>query len=284
MISKYSEEKFFKFLMIFSLIFVVSLLISVIIAVLIKGLPSLSWQMISQSPVGGYYMGKGGGVLNAILGSIYLASISTFFSLIIGLPVVLYMNIYKKGNSKFSSFIRLSMDVLWGVPSIVFGAFGFTVMVFLGLKTSLLAGAITLTIMILPVIIRAMDEIFKTIPQGMLDASFALGATRWETSIKIAVKQALPGITTAVLLSFGRAIGDAASVIFTAGYTDRIPYSALKPVASLPLSIFFQLSAPVQEVQNRAYASAVILTIIILIISIISRILYSKYDKHRVNG
>lgn len=281
---KHTEEKIFKTLMVISLIFVVGLLVSVVFAVLFKGLPSLSWSMVSQSPIGGYYMGKGGGVLNAILGSIYLAASSTFAAFLIGLPVVIYMNIYKKRNSKFTSFIRLSMDVLWGVPSIVFGAFGFTVMVFFGLKTSLLAGAITLTIMILPVLIRAMDEIFKTIPVGMLDASFALGATRWETSIKIAVKQALPGITTAILLAFGRAIGDAASMIFTAGYTDRVPYSVLKPVGSLPLSIFFQLSAPVQEVQNRAYASAVILTVIILIISILSRILYSKYDKHRVNG
>ncbi len=281
---KHIEEKFFKTLMILSLVLVVGLLLSVVMAVLIKGLPSLSWTMISQSPVGGFYMGKGGGVLNAILGSLYLAAASTFLAFVVGLPVVIYINIYKKANSKFTSFVRLSLDVLWGVPSIVFGAFGFTVMVFLGLKTSLLAGVITLAIMILPVIIRAMDEIFKTIPTGMLDASFALGATRWETSIKIAVKQALPGITTAILLAFGRAIGDAASVIFTAGYTDRIPYSVLKPVGSLPLSIFFQLSAPVVEVQNRAYASAVILTIIILIISILSRILYSRYDKHRVNG
>lgn len=282
MSTKHIEEIIFKSLMIISLIFVIGLLLSVVLAVLIKGLPSLSWEMVSQGPIGGYYMGKEGGVLNAILGSVYLASGATILAFIISLPVVLYINVYRKANSKYSSFIRLAMDVLWGVPSIVYGAFGFSIMIFFGIKTSLLAGISILTLLIIPIAMRAMDEGFKMIPTGMIDASLALGATRWETSFKVVVRQALPAITTALLLSFGRAIGDAASVIFTAGYTDRLPSSIMKPVGSLPLSIFFQLAAPIKEVQDRAYASAVILTLIILIISILSRYLYSKYDKNRI--
>ena len=283
MINKYQEERLFKLLMVLSTAFILFLLCSVVFAVFYRGLPSLSWEMITQVPKGGYYMGKEGGVLNAILGSLYLAIGATVISLLISLPIVLFINIYLKDNSKFAGFFRLLMDLLWGIPSIVYGAIAFAIMMFFGAKTSLLAGMITLAVMILPVMIRAMDEILKTVPTGLVEASYALGATKWETSFKVIVKQTIPGITTAVLLSFGRAIGDAASVIFTAGFTDRVPGSLFKPVASLPLSIFFQLGAPIKEVQNRAYASAVILTVIILLISISSRLLYKKYARNRIN-
>ena len=258
------------------------MLVSVLIAIFYKGLPSLTLEMLIQAPKGGYYMGKSGGILNAILGSVYLSFGSTLLATVIGLPVVLYLNVYLKPKSKLVYYTRLLLDLLWGVPSIVYGAFGFTVMIFIGLKTSLLAGVLVLAIMILPIIIRAMDEIIKNIPSGLIEASFSLGSTKWETAFKVILKQTLPGIITAILIGFGRAIGDAASVIFTAGYTDRLPYSIMKPVASLPLSIFFQLSAPIPEVQNRAYASVVVLTLFILLISIISRILYNKFDKNTI--
>ena len=238
--------------------------------------------MISQPPKGSSLFSKEGGVLNGILGSLYMAGGATILSFIISLPVVLFINVYLKANSKFGGFIRLAMDVLWGVPSIVFGAFGFAIMIFFGLKASMLAGIIILSFLILPVIIRSMDEIMRTVPIGLLEASYSLGATKWETSFKIVVKQTLPGITTAILLAFGRAIGDAASVIFTAGYIDRIPTSLFKSAASLPLTIFLLLQSPIKEVQNRAYGAALILTLIILIISIISRILYKKFEKNKI--
>ena len=110
----------------------------------------------------------------------------------------------------------------------------------------------------------------------MQEAAYALGSTKTETAYKIYFKQALPGFATAILLAFGRAIGDAASVLFTAGYTDHIPRNLGDPTATLPLAIFFQLGSPVQEVQNRAYAAAVILTFIVLCISISARVLYRK--------
>ncbi len=243
---------------------VLGLLCSVVLAVVYRGATSLSWEMISSAPKGGYYMGKAGGVLNAIMGSLYLSLGATAVALLMSLPLVLYINLYLKPDSKFAAVVRLSLDLLWGVPSIVYGAFGFTIMMYIGLKTSMLAGVITLSVMILPIIARAMDEIMRTIPVGLVEASYSLGATRWETAFKVVVKQTLPAITTAILLGFGRAIGDAASVMFTAGYTDRLPSSLMKPVASLPLSIVYQLSA-IPEVQKRAYAAAVILTIIILV-------------------
>ena len=109
-----------------------------------------------------------------------------------------------------------------------------------------------------------------------------LAPTVWETALKVVVRQSLPGILTSILIAFGRGIGDAAAVIFTAGFTDAIPTSLLRPVATLPLAIFFQLGVPIPEVQGRAYASALILTILILIISLAARLLSKKLTRHVV--
>lgn len=279
---KKSEELFFQFLMIFSTVIIVIALLAIIISILYKGVPSLSWSMISQTPKGGFYFGKEGGILNAIIGSLYLSIGATILALIVSLPLALFMNIHKMKQKRVVNTIRFFLDLLWGIPSIVYGAFGFTIMVFLGLRTSLLAGIITVTLFIIPIMVRSMDEVLKTVPRGLIESAFSLGSTRSEIAFRVVVKQCIPGLITAVLLAFGRAIGDAAAVLFTAGYTDYIPTSLSQPTATLPLSVFFQLSSPIPEVQNRAYASAVILTIIVLIISIASRGFSMKYQKNKI--
>jgi phosphate transport system permease protein len=129
---------------------------------------------------------------------------------------------------------------------------------------------------------RAMDEVIRLVPEALKDASYSLGATKLETAMKVIVRQSLPGIVTAVLIAFGRGIGDAASVLFTAGFTDNIPTSLLQPAATLPLAIFFQLGTPYPEVQQRAYASAAVLTLIILVISLGSRFLIRRFAKHMI--
>jgi phosphate transport system permease protein len=280
---KKTEEGFFRVIMFISSLIIAFALLLIIFSILYKGLPSLSWAMISQTPKGGFYFGKEGGVLNAIIGSLYLSVGSTFLAFILGLPLALFMNIHLIKRSRFVNTIRFLLDLLWGVPSIVYGAFGFTLMIYMGMRTSLLAGIITVTLFILPIMVRAIDEVIKTIPKGLLESSLSLGSTRSETAYRVFFRQSLPGIITAILLSFGRAIGDAASVLFTTGYTDYIPTSLMQPTATLPLSIFFQLSSPIPEVQNRAYASAVILVVIILVISILSRLFTRKYQKHQIN-
>jgi len=277
------EEKLFRVLMLLSTVIIITALSLLIVSITIKGLPSLTWEMISQIPKGGYYFGKEGGILNAIIGSLYLALGSVFLAFIIGLPIALFMNSYLVNKKKFVGTIRFFLDLLWGVPSIVYGAFGFAIMIYFGLRTSLLAGIVTVTLFIIPIMVRAMDEVFKEVPRGLLEASFSLGSTKSETSFKIMVRQCIPGIITAVLLSFGRAIGDAASVLFTTGYTDYIPTSLAQPTATLPLAIFFQLGSPIPEVKERAYAAALVLTIIILVISLLSRFFSRKYDKHKIN-
>ena len=255
--------------------------ISVIWTIFSKGCKAMSWDMVSKLPGGGFYIGKEGGFLNAIVGSLYIVGASTLLGLLVSIPVVFFLNVYLKRGSKLAYVARLAFDVLFGVPSIVYGAFGFTIMIYFGLRTSLLGGIIVITLLIIPIFIRTMDEAIRNFPRDILDASFALGATRWET-LKVVLRQIAPGIATATLLSIGRAIGDAASVMFTAGYTDSIPTSLSQPAATLPLAVFFQLSSPIPEVVDRAYAAALVLTIIVLILSITGRFITNKFSKNKV--
>jgi len=277
---KQIEESVCKVLMAGATYLIILTLLFLIFVILKRGLRSVSWEMITEVPKGGYYFGEEGGILNAIVGSFYIAAGATFLAFLIGLPVALFMNVFLTRHERLLERIRFFMDVLWGVPSIVYGAFGFAVMVYLGLRASLLAGIITVTLLIVPIMIRAMDEVLRMIPQGLLEASYALGSTRTEISFKVFCRQALPGMITAVLLAFGRGIGDTASVLFTAGYTDYIPETLLQPVATLPLAIFFQLSSPIPEVQERAYAAAVVLTVIILVVSLLARLLSARFKEH----
>jgi phosphate transport system permease protein len=276
------EENVFKGLMALSTALVLLSLILILATVTVKGLPAMKLSMITQAPKGGYYLGKEGGILNAIVGSLFIAGGATLVAIAISLPVVLYLNVYSKKGSPLAEAVRFSLDVLWGIPSIVYGAFGFSIMLFFHVGASLLGGIIAVSLLVLPIMCRAMDEVVRMVPEELLDASYALGTTRLETALKVVARQAFPGILTAILIAFGRGVGDAASVIFTAGYSDAIPHSLFRPAATLPLAIFFQLGTPFPEVQQRAYASALILTLIILLISVVSRVLGRAFTKHVV--
>lgn len=265
--------------MIASALIVIGSLIFVLAVVILRGLPALNLAMLTQTPKGGYYLGGEGGILNAITGSLCLAGGATLLALLLSLPIALFLQLYS-GNSRFAEFTRLSLDVLWGIPSIVYGAFGFTIMVFLGVRASLLGGVMALTLLELPIMTRAMEEVISMVPFELKESAYALGATRLETAVSVVVRQSLPGIVTAVLLAFGRGIGDSASVLFTAGYTDSLPSSLFRPVASLPLAVFFQLATPLPAVQQRAYASALVLTIMVLLISLGCRLFGGRFTAH----
>lgn len=278
---KKTEQQFFLILMKICTALIVSCLFAIIYTIIKQGWSYMSWDMVSRIPEGGFYIGKEGGILNAIVGSMYIAGGATLLSLVIAVPIVLYINIYLDKDSKWVSYTRTTFDILFGIPSIVYAAFGFTIMVLLGLKTSLLAAIIIVTLLIIPIMMRTMDEVTRLAPRELIDAVFSLGATRWE-ACKVLILQSAPGILTAILLSFGRAIGDAACPLFTAGYTDNLPTSLDQPAATLPLAIFFQLSSPLEEVQGRAYAAALILTIIILAINGIIRLVSAKLSKNKI--
>jgi phosphate transport system permease protein len=273
------EESLFKILMIASITLVLCILAGILIVIVMRGVSSLSLAILIQTPEGGYYLGKGGGIANAIVGSLCLAFGASLLSFLIGLPIAFALQKEYLGR-RFAHLTRLSLDILWGTPSIVYGAFGFIIMVYLGLRASLLGGIIALFLLMLPIMIRSIEEVIRMTPSELKEISYALGTTRIETTFKVVLRQALPGIVTGVLLAFGRGIGDAASILFTTGYTDYLPRSLFDPVASLPLAIFFQVATPIPEVQQRAYASALILLMIVLLISLISRLLSHRYSRH----
>jgi len=169
------EEKIFKTLMMAATLVIVISLFMIIVAVVKRGLPAMSWDMVSKIPGGGFYIGKEGGLLNAIVGSLYIVIGSIFLGLLFSLPIVLYINLYLPEKSRLAQFTRLSFDVLFGIPSIVYGAFGFTLMVYLGLRSSLLAGILTVTMLIIPILIRSIDEVMRRVPK---DGDFAAGSSR----------------------------------------------------------------------------------------------------------
>jgi phosphate transport system permease protein len=275
------EEAFFKGIMRLTLFVVMGLLVVILFTVIRKGMNAMNWQMLTQTSGGGYYLGGEGGILNAIVGSLSLAGGGTVLALLLGLPIVLYLHIYME-SARLASHIRGVFDILWGIPSIVYGAFGFTVMLLVGIRASLLGGMVTLALVELPILVRTMDEVIRLVPRDLKESTYAMGATRLELAA-IMLRQTLPGLVTAVLLAFGRGIGDAASVLFTAGYTDNLPQSLSSPVASLPLAIFFQLSSPFPSVQARAHASALVLTAIVLLISVIARMSMRALGKHVIH-
>ena len=275
------EERIFILLMQLSTLLVVGGLMSIVVVVFVKGAPALTLQMFTQTSNGEYYLGKEGGILNAIVGSLDLAGGATVLAIAASIPTAIYLNEYGS-RSKFAAFVRNSLDLLWSVPSIIYGVFAFILMVYMGLGTSLLGGIVALTMLELPIMIRAMDEILRTVPQRLKEASYALGATKLETAARTVIRQAFPGIITAVLLALARAMGDAASILFTAGYTDNLPISLFQPVASLPLAVFFQLQTPFPVVQQRAYAAGFLLLALILTLSLGSRLMSRRFGRYTI--
>ncbi|MDI9582791.1 MAG: phosphate ABC transporter permease PstA [Acidobacteriota bacterium] len=279
---RHAVERFAQAAMLLSTVAVVSGLVLTVGVIVANGARSLNWEMVSQLPSGGYYLGGSGGVLNAIVGSLILAVGATVLAALVALPVALFLQPEYRGETRIAGVVRGSLDLLWGIPSIVYGAFGFTLLIYLGMRASLMGGIVALALVELPIMARAMDEVLRIVPAELREASYSMGATRWETMRRVVLPQVFGGLITAALLAFGRGIGDAASVLFTAGYTDNLPRSLQDPVASLPLAVFFQLGTPFPEVQQRAHASALILLIVVLIISVLSRVLTRRLTRFAV--
>ncbi len=272
------EEFLFTWFMRLSIISA-TLALGLILAVIFwRGIGALTWEMLTQAPQGAFYLGGGGGILNAIVGSLYLALGATLLAALLAVPLVFYLHTYAP-DGRLRRTVRLTLDILWGMPSIVYGAFGFALMTSLGLRASLLAGIITLALVVLPILARTLDEVVSMTPGSLREVTLSLGATRFEW-MGVLLRQSLPGLATAVLLAFGRGIGDAASVLFTAGSTDSMPESLLRPVASLPLAVFFMLGTPFPAVQARAYAAALILTVIILGVSLLAHLFMARLGRN----
>ena len=163
---KRTEENIFKVIMIIASLAIFGMLLFILGTIVWKGLPALSWDMITKLPGGGFYLGKEGGVLNAIAGSFYIILGAVAMSTIISVPLVMYVNFYLPGKSSLAGIVRFSFDILLGIPSIVYGAFGFALMIFLGMRASLGGGIITVAMLITPIMMRSFDEVTRLLPRS----------------------------------------------------------------------------------------------------------------------
>lgn len=278
--AKYLEERVMRVLMIASALLVLAVVVSIILTIVLKGIQSFSWDMITKVPGKDWNIADDGGFLNAILGSLMVVVPAMILAAAVSIPVVFYMNLYLRRSHPLSYAARLAFDVLYGIPSIVYGAFAFTIMVIVGMRASLLGGILVSTLLMIPMMIRSGDEISKSVPDEMIDASYSLGATKWET-LKVVIRQVLPGMITAALLAVGKAIGDAAAVMFTAGFSDSVPQSLSDPTATLPLAIFNWIIMP-EPFPGRCYSAALVLTIIVLLLSLSGRWLGRRFTKNNI--
>jgi phosphate transport system permease protein len=256
---------------------------SILVSIFVKGLPALSLDLVFKLPESGFYLGRGGGVLNAIVGSLLVALGATGLALAVSLPLVLFINLYLPRGARLAQAARFSLDVLWGIPSIVYGACGVAVMLAVGLRGSLLAAMIVVALIEIPILARACDEVVRLVPRELEEATLALGAGHRVLAFRVVVREVFPGIVTAALLAFGRGIGDAAAVLLVAGFQDGIPGSLLEPVATLPLAIFFLVNTPIAEVRARGYAAGLVLVLIIVIVSVLSRLWGKRFSRYRID-
>jgi phosphate transport system permease protein len=248
-------------------------LVLIIVFILKEGLPSVNWEFLTKFPEA---MGRKGGIFPTIIASIYLTLVALIIAAPIGIGAAVYLTEYTR-EGWITKVIRFGTETLAGVPSIIFGLFGFAFLVtFLHLGFSILSGAITLALMLLPTIIRTAEEAIKAVPNSYREGSLALGAHKWTTIAKVVIPAALPGIVTGLVLATGRAIGETAAVWLTVGGALRLPVSVMDSARPMTLHLYTLaaegLSLP------RAYATASILIITIWIINSVANLLMSRFS------
>ncbi len=252
-----------------------------VLAVVIKnGWPAINWEFLTTMPRNNM---KAGGIYPAIMGTIYLVSLSTLFSLPIGLFAAIYLNEYAEENM-LTRLIRLAIVNLAGVSSVVYGLFGLVMFVtFLKFGVSILSGALTLAIMNLPVIITASVEALASVPYSFREVSRSLGASRWQTIRHSVLPFAIPGILTGAILSLARAAGETAPILFTvaAFYLPNLPHSVFDQAMALPYHLYI-ISTQIPGIpQQMRYATALVLVGIVFSMNIFAVIIRSKFRKKK---
>jgi len=266
----------------FSLLVGAAVLVVIILGIILwsiiaNGLPAISWEFLTGVPKD---VGRAGGIFPAIVGTLYLVAGAIGIALPVGIGAAIYLVEYTKGG-RLVRLIRTGVDLLNGTPSIVFGLFGFAFLVlYLHFGVSLLAGQVTLGLMVLPTIIRTTEEALKVIPRGLREGSLALGATRWQTVRRVVLPPAIPGVLTGAILAIGRAAGETAPILFTAVvFSQRfLPSSVFDPVMALPYHLFI-LATNVPGSKTNQYGTALVLLALVIGIYSIAIILRNHYQK-----
>ena len=252
----------------------VAVLVFIIFFVLRRGLPVLSLEFLTTNPAD---MGKAGGIFSTIVGMAALTLLAILIAAPLGVGTAIYLTEYTWGG-RVTRIIRFGAECLAGIPSIIFGLFGFILFVTkLKFGWSILSGGLTLAFMLLPTIIRTSEEAIKSVPPAYRTVSFSLGSTKWQTVTRVVLPSALPGIATGIVLSIGRSIGETAATIFTAGSALRMPTSLFSSTRTM--SVHFYILAREGISMPNAYGTAAVLIIAILGINILTYYLMNRFIK-----
>jgi phosphate transport system permease protein len=256
-----------------------AVMVWILFQVLREGLPQLHLKFLLESP---RQMGRSGGIFSTIVGTVALTIVAIAIATPLGVGTAVFLREYTR-EGRTSRVIRFGTDCLAGVPSIIFGLFGFVFFViFLGMGWSILAGGLTLATMILPTIICTAEEAIKAIPFSYREVSYTLGGTRWQTVAKVVLPNAVPGILTGILLGVGRSVGETAAVILTAGSSFLLPDSIFSPIRTM--AVHFYILAREGISLKMAYGSGAALILLILVINTLANWLLLRYVRKLRGG
>jgi phosphate transport system permease protein len=247
-------------------------LVLVIYYLLDRGLGAISWHFFTSDPTGAF-IGDPGGIKSAILGTVEMVALATLISVPIGIGVALYLVEYGR-DSKFASVVRYFVDVMTGVPSIVFGLFVYIVLVIGSLGSGYAAwkGSIALSLLMLPVITRSSEVVLLLVPDSLREAALALGAPRWRIVTRVVLPTALPGLVTGALLAVARAAGETAPLLFTSAIVFGTTYSLDGRMNSMPIQIFNDVGQASNVLVERAWGAALTLVTLVLLINLAARL------------
>ncbi len=267
-----TSQKIAKFLIWTAALLVIAILFSIIIHILIKGIPMISWQFLTDIPRD---MGRAGGISSSIVGTLIVTAVAVIVATPFGIGTAIYLTEYTR-ESRVTRIIRFSAESLAGIPSIVYGLFGFIFFViYLKMGWSILSGGLTMAIMILPTIIRTSEEAIRTVPQLYREVGFSLGLTKWQAITRTVLPSALPGIVNGVILSIGRCVAETAAVILTAGSALRMPTSIFSPTRTM--AVHFYILAREGISMDNAYGTAALLIILILLLNVGFNMLVNRF-------
>ena len=252
----------------------------IVVIIVQKGFSAMSWQFLTDVPRDGM---RAGGIFPAIVGTAYLVAGSVLFALPIGLLAAIYLSEYARDNA-VTRLIKLAIVNLAGVPSVVYGLFGLALfVVFMNLGASILAGSLTLGVMILPLIITASREALESVPYSFREVSLSLGASKWQTVRHVVLPNAIPGIITGTILGVGRAAGETAPILFTvaAFYLPQLPRSPFDQAMALPYHLYV-ISTQVPNVnENIRYGTALVLLAMVLFVNLVAIVIRYRFRKKK---
>jgi phosphate transport system permease protein len=267
-----TSQKIAKFLIWTAALLVIVILVSIIIYILMKGIPMISWQFLTEIPRN---MGRTGGISSSIVGTLLVTAVAVIVATPFGIGTAIYLTEYTR-EGRVTRIIRFSAESLAGIPSIVYGLFGFIFFViYLKMGWSILSGGLTMAIMILPTIIRTSEEAIRSVPQLYREVGFSLGSTKWQAITKTVLPSALPGIVNGVILSIGRCVAETAAVILTAGSALRMPTSLFAPTRTM--AVHFYILAREGISMENAYGTAALLIILILLLNVGFNMLVNRF-------